>query len=200
MHGVAMAIVTNLEAAHRQLRTAVRMYFQDDDAVSIHTLACAAREIYERRCKSEGADRMFEHMLEANPHLDENGLWNTLNHQRNFFKHPVGEGKPDGVEIDDETNAAALFIASYDCCSLCRRDEIPPAAAVFNGWYLAVKEITEAGASAEEVERAKTCVSLFEQSFPGLRVASKIRQKKLGLDLLQWFESGCKGPQPVLPD
>jgi hypothetical protein len=190
--------VMNLEAAHRQLATAVRMYFQDDDAVSIHTLACAAREIYEKRCKSEGADRMFEHLLEANPHLDESGMWKVLNHQRNFFKHPVGANEPDGVEIDDDTNAAALLIASYDCCSLCGGSDALPAAVVFNGWYLAVNDMNEAGAAPDQIEDAKQCISLFESSFPGLRAASKVEQKQLGLDLLQWFESGCQGPQPVM--
>ena len=193
-----MTTVTNLEAAHRQLATAVRMYFQDDDVVSIHTLTCAAREIYEKRCKSQGADRMFEHMLEANPHLDESGLWNVLNHQRNFFKHAVGKGQPDGVEIDDDANAAMLLTACYDCCSLCGKNDKPPAAVVFNGWYLAVKDFNEAGASPAEIESAKQCVSLFESSFPGLRAAPKIKQKQLGLDLLRWFESGCQGPQPVM--
>jgi hypothetical protein len=36
--------VSKLEAANRQLCTAIRMFFADDDAVAVHTLACAARE------------------------------------------------------------------------------------------------------------------------------------------------------------
>lgn len=46
--------VTKLEAARRQLETAVILYFNDKDAVSIHTLACAAHEIIEHLNKKEG--------------------------------------------------------------------------------------------------------------------------------------------------
>jgi len=38
-------LITKLESARRQLETAVKLYFNDIDPVSIHTLACAAQEI-----------------------------------------------------------------------------------------------------------------------------------------------------------
>ena len=50
-------IVTKIEAAHRQLAIAVKLYFQNDDMVAVHTLACAAREIYEKHCKKQGLDK-----------------------------------------------------------------------------------------------------------------------------------------------
>ena len=59
-----MVIITKLEAAHRQLTTAIRMHFDDDDVAAIHTLVCAAREIYEKHCEVQGVERMFE-MIEA---------------------------------------------------------------------------------------------------------------------------------------
>jgi hypothetical protein len=37
--------ITKLEAARRQLGTAIVLWFNDDDPVSIHTLVCAAYEI-----------------------------------------------------------------------------------------------------------------------------------------------------------
>ena len=37
--------ITTLEAAKRQLRTAVELYFADDDPVSIHTLVGASYQI-----------------------------------------------------------------------------------------------------------------------------------------------------------
>jgi hypothetical protein len=36
------------------------MYFDDDDLAAIHTLACAAREIYEKHCEAQGVERKFE--------------------------------------------------------------------------------------------------------------------------------------------
>jgi len=37
--------LSKLNVAKRQLETAIKLYFNDNDPVSIHTLACAAREI-----------------------------------------------------------------------------------------------------------------------------------------------------------
>jgi hypothetical protein len=51
---MSVPTITKLEAANRQLCTAIRMFFADDDAVAVHTLACAAREIYEKHCRSAG--------------------------------------------------------------------------------------------------------------------------------------------------
>jgi hypothetical protein len=61
--------VSNLEAANRQLCTAIRLFLTDDDAVAVHTLACAAREIYEKRCGTAGIERMLDHIKESNPSL-----------------------------------------------------------------------------------------------------------------------------------
>jgi hypothetical protein len=47
--------ISKLEAANRQLCTAIRMFFSDDNAVAVHTLACAAREIYEKHCRKSGS-------------------------------------------------------------------------------------------------------------------------------------------------
>jgi hypothetical protein len=41
----ATIVVTKLDAARRQLRTAIRLWFQEADPASIHTLAHAASEI-----------------------------------------------------------------------------------------------------------------------------------------------------------
>ena len=54
MRQLERMIITKLEAAHRQLTTAIRLYFDDDDLAAIHTLACAAREIYEKHCHAKG--------------------------------------------------------------------------------------------------------------------------------------------------
>jgi hypothetical protein len=99
-----MAIITKLEAAHRQLMTTIRLYFDDDDlAATTHTLACAAREIYERQCVAKGLDRMFDYMASANPDPGRKELWSTLNGPRNFLKHPGDDlGLSASLELDDE--------------------------------------------------------------------------------------------------
>ena len=38
-------IISKLDAAKRQLEMAIKLYFNDDDPISIHTLASASEEI-----------------------------------------------------------------------------------------------------------------------------------------------------------
>jgi hypothetical protein len=49
--------VTKLDAARRQLQTAIRLWFQDADPVSIHTLAAAAYEIIHAVSKQRNPKR-----------------------------------------------------------------------------------------------------------------------------------------------
>jgi hypothetical protein len=67
---------------HRQLVTAIRMYFTDDDMVAVHTIACAAREIYEKYCDRQGIDRMFEYIRAANTEYDRKQLSEILNRRQ----------------------------------------------------------------------------------------------------------------------
>jgi hypothetical protein len=95
------APVSSEEAANRQLCTAIRMFFADDDAVAVHTLACAAREIYEKRCGTAGIERMLDHIKDSNPLLTQKEIMTVLNEPRNFFKHP-SKNPDDSIDFSDE--------------------------------------------------------------------------------------------------
>jgi hypothetical protein len=69
------------------------------DAV-VHTLACAALEIYEKHCRKAGRGRMFDFVQAGNPGHAETKLWSLLNAARNFFKHE-GESLDELIELDD---------------------------------------------------------------------------------------------------
>ena len=42
MHSI---VIAKLDAAKRQLQTAIALFFDDGDPISIHTLACAAYDV-----------------------------------------------------------------------------------------------------------------------------------------------------------
>jgi hypothetical protein len=50
----SLITVSKLDAAHRQLRTAIRLWFMDGDPIAIHTLACAAHDIIHTLFKRKG--------------------------------------------------------------------------------------------------------------------------------------------------
>jgi hypothetical protein len=110
--------ITKLEAAQRQLTTAIRMFFADGDPVAVHTLACPAREIYEKHCRKAGQGRMFDLLQAGNRGRAEKELWNLLNAARNLFKHE-GDSLDQSIEFDDTMNDFAILSACTDCATLC---------------------------------------------------------------------------------
>ena len=82
--------VTKLDAARRQLETAVRLYFADADPVATHTLSCAAHEILETiHIKQSG---MATTMHRDNPYLRDSEevrkeFHGLITEAKNFFKH-----------------------------------------------------------------------------------------------------------------
>ncbi|SOZ17206.1 hypothetical protein CBM2598_U10266 [Cupriavidus taiwanensis] len=62
-----MLSVTKLDAARRQLVTAIRLFFKGDDPVSILTLAANAWEIIDTLCNRQGTDSFSNQTRENLP-------------------------------------------------------------------------------------------------------------------------------------
>ncbi len=78
--------ITKLDAARRQLKTAIELYFSDGDPVAIHTLVFAAHEIIDNLLKATGRkSRMFR---PSSVRKDKRQTWaQILKRDANFFKH-----------------------------------------------------------------------------------------------------------------
>jgi hypothetical protein len=182
-----VAIVSKLDAAHSQLITAINLYFDDQDIASIHTLACAAREIYEKHCKAKGVARMFDMIEASNPDRNSKQLWEILNGARNFLKHPELSMDLDAkLEIDDEMNATMMFVASHDCATLCEANQ-PPETQAYNLWFIATRFPREGEAThsdpADEL-RYSEIIATIDQAYPGLRDAPLSEQKEVGKKMI----------------
>lgn len=88
-------IISKIEAAGRQLRQAVLLFFQHGDDVSIHTISAAAYEVLIDLCKIKGIPRE----LEDSWILEETGVKSkvikAMREPQNFFKHANKD--PGGV-------------------------------------------------------------------------------------------------------
>ena len=84
----AKITVTKLEAARQQLRTAIRLWFEEGDPISIHTLAFAAYEIAHVVSKKRNQARrplVFDSPMIKEQYRAE---WNTtIKKHASFFKH-----------------------------------------------------------------------------------------------------------------
>jgi hypothetical protein len=177
--------MTKLEAAQRQLTTAIRMFFADGDPVAVHTLACAAREIYEKHCRKAGQGRMFDFLQAGNPGRAEKELWNLLNAARNFFKHE-GDSLDQSIEFDDTMNDFAILSACTDCATLCSPHQ-PVEVQAFSIWFVAVESPDEqamAEADPADVNACRAIQAQIDGLYPGLRTASRAEKKRFGQRLL----------------
>ena len=175
--------MTKLEAANRQLAMAVLLFLNDCDPVSVHTLVCAAREIFEKHLNLRGDDWMFDLVKATMPEREDKEIWNMVNRARNFFKHP-GEALDDEIEFTDEDNDVQFIFAIHDSTELSGGEPIPEVVAM-GLWF----QLTEAATPEQE---ADPLISFFlrdmDAQYPGLRGASRAERKRFGRRL---FSDGC---------
>jgi hypothetical protein len=82
--------VTKLDAATRQLETAIRLYFHDEDPVSIHTLVGASYNIIRDINRKRGGPPMLikDDLIELYVKTEyQQAMRKKLNEPENFFKH-----------------------------------------------------------------------------------------------------------------
>jgi hypothetical protein len=177
--------VTNIEAARRQLRTAIQLFFQDGDAVSVHTLVGAAREIFEKHCQKEGLGGVFDFPASARTVGDIRQTRIAMNAARNFFKHSAARAD-DSISFEDSANDAQLYIACFDCVALSPA-EYPAEVHAFMLWILssADVELTGQGIKPDDAVKLRAFVAEMDGMFPGLRRAPRSVKKRWGLKLLE---------------
>ena len=90
--------LTKLDAAVRQLNAAITLWFQDGDAVSIHTLASASHQvIYDVVRFGEGPALLFDSLIFRDEYRSRVGR--ILREPQNFFKH--ADSDPHGELVFD---------------------------------------------------------------------------------------------------
>lgn len=145
--------ITKLSAARRQLETAVKLYFYDEDPVSIHTLVNAAHEILSVLKKTRGAGSMIvSDELIKEPYKKQ--VRAKIKEAANFFKH----GKRDpNLAIDFNPNINEPYL--IDACEayMLLTGEKVHSFTVFRTWFnckypnvLNIPEVYQASALAKE--------------------------------------------------
>lgn len=123
--------VSKIDAAKRQLRTAILLWFLDEDPVSIHTLTAAAHEIIHRLFRQKGLSDLFFDSRQFKKEKQ-----GEINKQTKkiaaFFKHADSMPEPD-IDFAPDLNIALIMIILD---GLARMDE--PLSKIEDGfrlWY-----------------------------------------------------------------
>jgi hypothetical protein len=99
--------VTKLEAARRQIDSAIFLYFNDHDFVSVHTLGSAAVAIVDTLLKAKGLPDTVGDLANIRPEFKES-VRAMLTEDANFFKH--GSKDPDQtLPFKPESNELMLM-------------------------------------------------------------------------------------------
>jgi hypothetical protein len=125
--------ISKLDAAKRQLETAIRLYFNYGDTVSIHFLACAAHEILSDLNKNYRGTPMIvsDYMIKDDA---KSRFMNIIRKPQNFFKH--ADKDPENA-IDFKPEVIQYFI--FDAIRKYQEitGENVPYFIIFKGWFAA---------------------------------------------------------------
>src|SRR5215472_10182699 len=129
--------VSKIEAARRQLETAIRLYFSDGDPISVHTLTAAAYNVLRGVTAQTGIDPMILRgkMLEYVRAPYKRMMNAELNAAaEDFFKQA---DQSDRTTLD--FNAATTELMIMDACAQCTKldGKEPPLFITYRIWFTA---------------------------------------------------------------
>ena len=128
-------IVTKIEAARRQLRSAIELWFLDGDPVSIHTLAAAAHQIiHDLNRRNKGPDMLLDTKFIKDEYRSE--FVSDIKSASNFMKH-ADRGKMGTTktfEFDPESNDNFIMWAIFGLGYL--GENLGPEEIAFERWQL----------------------------------------------------------------
>ncbi len=126
--------VSKLDAARRQVEVAIRLYFNSDDPVSLHTLTAASYNLLRDISSHLDAPRMFAKDMMFDFLTDKGKLvWKRgMNEAENFFKHADRDTEENLVF---DPGMSELFL--WEACTQYARitGEEPPLLKLYNYWF-----------------------------------------------------------------
>ncbi|MEZ2406958.1 hypothetical protein AB6806_09100 [Bosea sp. RCC_152_1] len=178
------------EIARRQLGSALALFLEDLDPVSVHSLACGGGEIAEHLSRSAGANPFSAHMLEAFPDSSLADIKRLRNQFWNAFKHAssrTGQNRQDEElldRFDDGVNDHALLLGWHDYMQATQC--LPIEVQIFFIWYYAMyPDKLDGSAQSNGVSVREYSLDLFsklaevprEEAKRRLRVVIEHRQR-----------------------
>jgi len=167
--------LTKLDTAKRQLVTAIRLFLDDRDPVSIYSLASNAWEIIDELCRKRQVDN-FSNLARSNLEPGKDLKVDYINNPfRNFFKHADKDHDKELDGFEDTHNDHLLYITVADLLKLLNKS--PLECQVYQVWYIALYKEKFGGDDNEIVITASN-------AFPSMDKLSRIEQKKIGREIL----------------
>ncbi len=129
--------ISKTEAAQKQLETAIDLFFNRKDDVSVVVLTYGSwsliKDISKSNKKVISRDMLLSHFKEKYPGIEESKVWDILHHEWNFLKHAKRDIN-DKLTIDVRSLGLSILLASLDLLLLNSKSKITE---IFILWYIA---------------------------------------------------------------
>lgn len=124
--------ISKLDAARTQLDCAIELWFNNADAMSVHTLAAASHQIiHDINVKKGGRDLIFDSLVIKDEYREQYNRF--MKRPANFAKHANND--PDGmIEFNPLISEQFLLFSSYGLLHL--TGSLSAAANCFVTWFL----------------------------------------------------------------
>lgn len=176
--------LTKAEVASRQLDTAIKLFFDAGDAVSVHTLAAASATVFADILEKAGGTSWRENIVEEHRDLTKSQVFHILRNAQKFFKH--ADRDPEGsLEFSDLENDAIIMIATLECGLLLqgknkkrkKRKKLSSPMSVFQLWNIATKP--------NDYYMPENIVGAANALFPGIVDRPRLEQLSIGATVLR---------------
>ncbi|KFG67185.1 hypothetical protein JH26_24185 [Microvirga sp. BSC39] len=168
-------VLLKFEGARRQLGSALALYLDDLDPVSVHCLAGGGCEVIEFYAEKSGRQPFKNHILATASDLDIEELRRLQRQYWNAFKHATRRRGQQWVERDDEElltrftdeqNDHVLYIGWHDY--FLATGTMPIEAQAHQAWYIA---------KYPEKLNPDRSIEPFDRLFPNLHACTRTEQK-----------------------
>lgn len=122
--------LSKTDAARRQLEAAIRLWFFDGDAVSVHTLAAAAHQLVHDLGKARGLGTSLRELSDVRPEYRRK-LREAIVRDENFFKH--ADRDPDAL-LEFRPTVTTYMLVDAVLTYQTLTSERPPILRTFSIW------------------------------------------------------------------
>lgn len=126
--------ITKIESARRQLETAIKMYFYDDDIVSVYALTWNVYNLLSDLIEQEEEQQLINRSLSFIIPEERKEMRELVRKAGNFFKHAT---KKEEFKKPLKFYYKSLYLYLLDSCRMYQTltKEITPLMSVYQVWY-----------------------------------------------------------------
>ena len=150
--------VNKIEATRRQIDTAIRLLFDNEDPIAIHTLTMAGFRILRDLADKQNSNMNKVAQSFIKPGM-EGKFWGTMQSFANFLKH--ADKDPDGIidNIQEEVNDAILLLATLYYQDL--GYQFTPEMLALNGWFSVIHPDLISNDASNNIQKQLDAVKVY---------------------------------------